>query len=118
MVSHIIIFKDEDFKGAHMHIFDSVKKLPLEFDNKVSSLVVLAGKWKLFDGPDFTKRIGGIFTKGVYSFSKIESLDMNSHDVIITDEMKTKIKENKEKDRSIEVKFADVISSIQIMEEI
>ena len=49
---HIILFEHANFLGLHRHVFGPVPSLDTDqeifFNDKVSSIVVLAGTWRLF----------------------------------------------------------------------
>ena len=43
----VILFWDENFRGEHMHIFDSVTNVG-EFNDEISSFIVRKGTWKFY----------------------------------------------------------------------
>ena len=53
MPAHAILFENADFQGNHKHVFDHIHNLSnqvdeFNFNDKISSLVVLEGNWQFF----------------------------------------------------------------------
>lgn len=104
-IPHLIAFVDPDCQGDHTHIFNSITELPKDFNDTISSFVVLGGIWKIFDEPDFEKQIGDVYSEGVYS--------VRSSDTPLTEEQIETLKQNFEDGELPD--FNDKISSIQLV---
>jgi hypothetical protein len=82
---HAILFEHANFHGAHKHVFGSESNLNAGDDNffndKVSSVVVLAGTWEFFRDSEFQGSYGVVLGPGVYPWVeavKIKNDDMSS----------------------------------------
>jgi len=68
---HIILFEHTSCRGRHKHVFLEEKNLNHEKDNffndRVSSIVVLKGKWKLYKDSNFVSGYDEVFGPGVYN---------------------------------------------------
>lgn len=52
--AHAILFENENFRGAHLHVFQAETDLgSLGFDNKTSAIVVEAGNWSFYSDTQF-----------------------------------------------------------------
>lgn len=100
MIPHIIVFKDPDCQGKHLHLFDSDPDLPKSFDNAISSIVVLKGIWAVYDKTNFEGEPCGMLSKGIHSFGK--KIDLSK----LSDEQK----------KLIDSDLNDLISSIKLVE--
>ena len=119
MIPHLIVFINPNFKGKHMHIFDSYKELPGEFNNAISSFVVLSGRWRMYDGTGFENPIGDSFTAGMFSLDKTLNLNRLKAKISksnhLEEEEKKQFLENLNLEEKIEkVERNDVISSIEL----
>jgi len=56
---HIILFADKDCTGAHAHICDARSYIGDEWNDKLSSFIILEGRWEFFDDVGFAKQLGG-----------------------------------------------------------
>jgi hypothetical protein len=72
MMSHCILFELANFHGAHRHVFTDEPNLAASddpsFNNKTSSIVILAGHWEFFSDANFKTKIGDTLEPGVYPF--------------------------------------------------
>jgi hypothetical protein len=59
-----ILFVDSEFRGAHKHVYASDGSL--DFADRASSIVVLAGNWQLFKDSDFRTPYPPILGPGLY----------------------------------------------------
>jgi hypothetical protein len=70
--NHILLFEHSGFRGAHRHVFIAESNLNANNDNffndKVSSLVVLSGKWLFFRDSDFKHPYAPVLIEGTYPF--------------------------------------------------
>src|SRR6266567_2020850 len=85
VVPHVILFEHANFHGAHKHVFGSESNLNAGDDNffndKVSSIVVLAGTWEFFRDSEFQGSYGVVLGPGLYPWVeavKIKNDDMSS----------------------------------------
>lgn len=81
-MAHLILFTDEDFRGAHKHVFDQAKTLSLigtdpqtgtkhvladgEFPDGVSSIVILSGNWRFFQDGNLSSPFPAVLGPGLY----------------------------------------------------
>jgi Beta/Gamma crystallin len=49
----IIAFDGAELTGDHTHIVGDIRRLG-QWDNSISSLIILSGTWEFFDDDDFT----------------------------------------------------------------
>jgi hypothetical protein len=72
MTPHCILFELANFHGAHRHVFTAEPNLAASddpsFNNRASSIVVLAGNWEFFSDADFTTKTGETLGPGLYAF--------------------------------------------------
>ena len=71
MPAHAILFENADFQGNHKHVFDHIHNLSnqvdeFNFNDKISSLVVLEGNWQFFKDWQWQKPWPKIVGPGVY----------------------------------------------------
>lgn len=85
MAAHIIIFQHADFRGHHRHIFGEEKNLnhpdDRSLNDKMSSFVILEGKWQFFRHAEFKIPYEPILGPGVYRWvgdHKIENDQVSS----------------------------------------
>ncbi|HVG98009.1 MAG TPA: beta/gamma crystallin-related protein [Chloroflexota bacterium] len=60
-----ILFADLDFRGAHKHVFAAEGRL--DFADRASSVVVLAGSWQLYRDADFRQPYPPVLGPGLYA---------------------------------------------------
>ena len=51
-IPQIVAFDNEGLLGDHIHIFGNTPDLG-KWGNSISSMVILSGRWELFDGENF-----------------------------------------------------------------
>lgn len=85
MQNHVILFKDANFHGDHKHVFDQEANLNRgddnEFNDNVSSIVILSGNWRFFKDSNFANPYSPILGPGLYRFVekvKIANDDLSS----------------------------------------
>jgi hypothetical protein len=81
----VILFEHTNFHGAHKHVFGPESNLNAGDDNffndRVSSIVVLAGTWKFFQNADFNGQYQSVLGPGLYPWvetANIKNDDMSS----------------------------------------
>jgi len=84
-VPHVILFEHANFHGAHKHVFGPESNLNAGDDNffndRVSSIVVLAGTWKFFQDSGFNGPYQAVLGPGLYpsvEAANIKNDDMSS----------------------------------------
>src|SRR5262249_16863824 len=69
-MAHVILFQHKNFPGAHKHVFGAYPTLDASDDNffndKVSSIVVLEGRWEFFADSNFHSKTGATLSPGDY----------------------------------------------------
>ena len=72
-IPHIILFADPFYQGAHKHVFDTQNIM--DFNDKVSSFVILEGQWQFFVDSNFQGQMGhgGGKTLGPGHYSNIDA---------------------------------------------
>jgi hypothetical protein len=80
-----VLFEHANFHGAHKHVFGIESNLNAGDDNffndKVSSILVLAGAWEFFRDSGFQGSYGVVLGPGLYPWVeavKIKNDDMSS----------------------------------------
>jgi len=67
---HIIVFEHAGFHGAHKHVFTAEPNLAAGDDNffndRISSFVILEGKWEFFLHSNFQIKLGPTLGPGIY----------------------------------------------------
>jgi Beta/Gamma crystallin len=53
---HLILFADSNCSGAHKHVFES-KSFLSDFNDVVSSFVILSGQWQFFVDANFVGQV-------------------------------------------------------------
>lgn len=83
MESHIILFKDANFHGDHKHVLQQETSLNSNADNQfndsVSSIVVLSGNWRFFKDSNFANPYPEILGPGLYPF--VENVKIANDDI-------------------------------------
>ncbi|MBD7911456.1 MULTISPECIES: beta/gamma crystallin-related protein [Clostridium] len=80
LIGHAILFEHDNFKGAHLHVFNGVDSLSqYGFNDIVSSFVVLSGRWQFFRDDQFQFPYEGVFGPGVYSW--VENYGIKNDDL-------------------------------------
>lgn len=81
-MAEIVLFEHANFHGAHKHLYDSETNLNATDDNffndKVSSFVVLSGRWRFFRDADFRGPASRIFGPGRYNWVEAEDIPNDS----------------------------------------
>jgi hypothetical protein len=71
-MSEIVLFEHINFHGAHKHLFGSEHNLAASDDNffndKISSFVILSGRWQFFRDINFTGQTSNVFGPGRYNW--------------------------------------------------
>ena len=70
-LGHLIIFEHSNFDGNHKHVIQSVPNLFTssgEMNDKLSSLVILDGRWEFFRHSNFVDSLG---TLGVGDYANV-----------------------------------------------
>lgn len=63
----IVVYADADCGGASSQFFDNVPDLgPLSWNDKISSIAVVSGKWQCCKNAGFQFLMGPVLTPGVY----------------------------------------------------
>lgn len=82
---HVILFEHVNFHGAHKHVFSNEPNLNAGddsfFNDKVSSMVVLDGRWEFFKDSNFIAKLGPTLGPGSYA-SVLSALGPGSNDQI------------------------------------
>jgi hypothetical protein len=80
---HVILFEHTNFHGAHKHVFGAESNLNAEDDNffndRVSSIVILAGTWEFFRDAGFSGTYGPALGPGLYP--GVESVNIKNDDM-------------------------------------
>jgi Beta/Gamma crystallin len=67
---HVIVFEHANFHGAHKHVFGSEANLNAGddsfFNDRISSMVVLEGRWDFFIDSNHTGKLGNTLGPGQY----------------------------------------------------
>lgn len=69
MVPHLIVFSERGLQGRHWHIFQDVPHIgdvSFTWDDNISSIVVLAGRWQFFRDRNYHVPVGEPLEAGVY----------------------------------------------------
>ncbi len=70
-MAHIIVFEHINFRGNHKHLFTTESNLAAPDDNwfndKISSFVILEGKWQFFRDINFQGPSSAILGTGKYN---------------------------------------------------
>lgn len=89
ILGHVILYRDVNFQGMHKHVFNSEDNLNADgdsnFNDGVSSLVVLAGNWKFYRNSGFDDDYPVVLGPGLYSWVEnfsIRNNDMSSLQVV------------------------------------
>ena len=71
-MGHIVLFEHRSLHGAHKHLFESEANLNASDDNffndRVSSFVILEGRWQFFRDSNFHNPSSNVFGPGVYNW--------------------------------------------------
>ena len=71
-MSHIIIFEHRNLHGGHKHVFSSEPNLNAGDDNffndRLSSFVILEGRWQFFRDSNFGSPASNVLGPGVYGW--------------------------------------------------
>jgi len=85
-MSEIIVYIDGDFGGLHTHFFDSVPDLRHvalggsgsgingDWNDKISSIVVVSGQWEVFRDVNYQVKEGATLSPGAYHW--VEAIDI------------------------------------------
>jgi len=80
---HVILFKDANFQGPHKHVLNAEDNLNAdddnEFNDSVSSIVVLAGNWKFYRNSGFDDDYPVVLGPGLYPW--VEDLSIRDNDM-------------------------------------
>jgi hypothetical protein len=76
-VPQIVAFDKDGLLGDHIHIFGDTADLG-KWDNSISSMVILAGRWEFFDDDHFKGTKMGELGPGVYLRVQDHGLKDNS----------------------------------------
>ena len=89
ILGHVILYKDANFQDPHKHVFNSEDNLNADgdsdFNDAVSSLVVLKGNWKFYRNSGFDDDYPVVLGPGLYPWVgdfKIRNDDMSSLQVV------------------------------------
>jgi hypothetical protein len=86
-MAELIIYVDENYGGLHTHTFQSVEdftQLSLggvgtnisgNWNDLMSSFVVVSGQWTFFRDINFQSQQGGVFGNGAYPFVEFNGID-------------------------------------------
>jgi len=89
-MAELIIYVDANFGGLHTHIFESTPdftRLALggvgigvggNWNDKVSSFVIVSGRWQFFKDINFHFEQGGTLGPGLYPFVEEFGIDNDS----------------------------------------
>lgn len=68
----VIVFEHSNFRGRHRHIYAMENNLnhpaDRDFNDKISSFVVVSGTWRFYRDSNFRVPLGGHFTPGAYKW--------------------------------------------------
>jgi hypothetical protein len=67
LTAHMLLFEHVEFHGDHRHLFQEVDSLDASFNDKTSSIVVLAGTWSTFADPGLNTPFAPRLGPGLYS---------------------------------------------------
>ena len=77
----VIIYENSNFSGAQQRINGSIPNIGLEWNDKISSVIVISGTWQFFDhenyGGDSSKQIG----PGYYDDLSIPEFNLNDNTI-------------------------------------
>lgn len=80
---HLIVFEHRNFRGHHRHIFTQEKNFAHGEDSflndKISSFIVLDGKWRFYRHKDFGTQTGAEFSAGHYPW--VVDVGMDNDDI-------------------------------------
>jgi hypothetical protein len=65
-MAQVILFEDAYYHGEHKHVFVAEPNFRQDFNQQVSSLVVLNGNWAFYVDPNFQTPNPPIFGPGLY----------------------------------------------------
>jgi hypothetical protein len=69
-MAQVILFEHANFHGAHKHVFTNEANLNASDDNffndKVSSMVIIDGRWEFFKDSNFIAKLGPTLNPGSY----------------------------------------------------
>jgi hypothetical protein len=84
-MAHVILFEHANFHGQHKHVFGTENNLNASDDNffndKVSSMVILDGRWEFFKDSNQIAKLGPTLGPGNYP-SVLTALGAGSNDQI------------------------------------
>jgi len=94
ILGHLILFEHGSFHGRHRHIFNSEDNLNAEedsdFNDRVSSIVVVSGNWRFFRNFNFDDAYPAILGPGIYrSVSAVGILNDDISSVQVADQAAT-----------------------------
>lgn len=71
-MSEIVLFQHTNFRGAHKHLFVSEPNLAAAedsfFNDKISSFVIVSGRWQFFRDVNYMGPASVVFGPGVYNW--------------------------------------------------
>jgi len=83
ILGHVVLFKGTSFLGTHKHVFNAEENLNADdddnFNDSVSSLVVLEGNWKFYRDAGFNDDYPIILGPGLYS--SVEEFHIRNDDL-------------------------------------
>ena len=104
-MAHLILFADANFRGAHKHVFDRADILKLlgtlsngqivciadcDFPDSVSSIAILEGNWRFFQGPNQASPFPVVLGPGLYpDVNAVKLVNDNIRSMIAVDEPPT-----------------------------
>ncbi len=69
---HMILFEHANFHGGHKHVFGTESNLNAAddkfFNDRVSSMVILDGRWEFFKDSNYIAKLGPTLGPGNYSW--------------------------------------------------
>jgi hypothetical protein len=81
-MAHVILFEHANFHGAHKHVFDAEPNLNSADDNffndRVSSNIVVEGRWQFFRDSNFQVQLGQPLGPGQYQRLNAPPLNMGN----------------------------------------
>ena len=81
--AHVILFEHANFRGRHRHIFNAEQNLNAgdddEFNDIVSSIVVVSGNWQFFRNSNFDDDYPSILGPGIYPW--VVDINIRDNDI-------------------------------------
>ncbi|NHZ97632.1 beta/gamma crystallin-related protein [Massilia sp. CCM 8734] len=81
-MAEIVLFEHANYHGAHKHLFTSETNLNAPDDNffndKISSFVILSGRWQFYRDSNFQGPASRVFGPGLYNWVEAVNIPNDS----------------------------------------